>query len=366
MKRVIKYILPLLAIAASCTKPATPGRLPVKLVTDIVSGADKGREVIAAAVNPSSSGEIFIAGSPVTAAQYKDKFVSCDIFENVRGNSWSDGLKDFAGETFSLISDWANAPYEHFSTSQAGSDSLRELAVRYALAALDTRCNVSVYDLDGNARKNSAKIIVLADPWIHEFGLFDVDTLFTLTSCTVPVISPQELLFDEVLGGEHKSFNIGLICDSLYLNKGIYGQIFRSKSKSHDVVGTRFFEGAVSGGAGSLFQFLDAYAEAGNVSPLDAILIDDPNVDMEELRKDLQAARDYSREEYFNYGKFVSPDICVHNSCDLVMRRCYAILRSGSLFTHRIAQPEFKNYTVSPRPWAEDMQFLLIPETDDV
>ena len=48
------------------------------------------------------------------------------------------------------------------------------------------------------------------------------------------------------------------------------------------------------------------------------------------------------------------------------MRRCYSILREGSLFTHRIAQPEYKNYTVSPRPWAEDMQFLLIPETDDV
>lgn len=366
MKRVIKYILPLLFAAVSCTKPATPGRLPVKLVTDIVSGAVKGGEVISEAAEPVAAGEIYIAGSPASASQFKDKFVYCDIFENVRGNFWSDGLRDFAGETFSCISDWANAPYDRLAATAAGTDSLRELAVRYALAALDRKCNVSVYDLDGNARKTPAKILIFTDPWMHEYGLFDVDTLFTLTSCKVPVISPQDLLFDEALAGDRKSFNIGLICDSTYRGKGIYEKIFKSKCKSHDIVGTRFFEGSADGGPGCLFRFLDQYEAAGNVSPLDAILIDDPNVDMEQFRKDLQAARDYSREEYFNYGKYVSPNLCLQNSCELVMRRCYSILRSGSLFTHRIAQPEFKNYTVSPRPWAEDMQFLLIPETDDV
>ena len=366
MPRQMKYLLLLLVLAAACTAPATPGRLPVKLVADIVSGADKSGEIISASATPVSSGEIYIAGAPLSAARFKDKFVSCDIYENVRGNNWSDGLKDFAGETFSCISDWANAPYDRLAMSGTGADSLRELAVRYALAALDCKCNVSIYDLDGNGRKTPAKIIVLTDPWMLEYGKFDIDTLFTLTSCTVPVISPQDLLFDAVLGGEKKCFNIGLICDSTYYNKGIYSQIFRSKAKMHDVVGARFFECAVDGGPGSLYRFLDAYAEAGNVSPLDAILIDSPSVDMEEFRKDLRAARDYSREEYFNYGKFVTDGITVQNSCELVMRRCYSILREGSLFTHRIAQPEYKNYTVSPRPWAEDMQFLLIPETDDV
>jgi hypothetical protein len=366
MRRALKYLLPLLAVAVSCAKPATPGRLPVKLVTDIVSGADKGREVIAAAAVPESSGEIFIAGSPSSAAQFKDKFLECDIYENVRGASWSDELKDFAGETFSCISDWAFSPYGELASSPAGTDSLRELAVRLALASLDKKCNVSVYDLDANAKKNPAKIIVLTDPWMNQYGLFDIDTLFTLTSCKVTVISPQDLLFDEVFGGEKKSFNIGLICDSTYCGKGIYEKIFLAKSKSHDIVGTRFFEASADGGSGCLYRFLDAYEAAGNVAPLDAILIDNPDVDMEAFRKDLQAARDYNREEYFNYGKYISPDLNLQNSCELVMRRCYWILRSGSLFTHRIAQPESKNYTVSPRPWAEDMQFLLIPETDDV
>ncbi len=366
-KGILKYIFPLLLAAVSCTRSAAPAREPVALVRDIVSRASPEGDIIAGAATPRPEGEIYIAGSPVTSTRLLDSFLACDIFENARGNAWSDGLKDFAGEVFCSISDWARSPYDILlDSSPAGSDSLRELAVRYALAALDTKYNMSVYDLSGNGTKQPAKMIVFADPWLLEYGKFDVDTLFALTSCSVPVLSAQDLLFDSVLAGERKCFNIGLICDSTYLGKGIYPAIFKSKCARHDVVGVKFFEGSADGSAGSLYRFLDSYAAAGNSAPLDALLIDNPDMDMALIEKELKAARDFSREEFLHYGNLVSPDLMLENSGTLVMRKCYTLLRQGNLFTHRIAQPAFKPFIASPRPWAEDMQFLLIAEEDNV
>ena len=367
MKRVSTYILPVLAALVSCTRPAETGRQPIPLVSEIVKGTAVESGIVVAAATPQAGSDIYIAGSPDFSRRLRDRFLSCDIFENVRGKSWSDGLKDFAGETFCCISDEAHTPYDTLAcSSPQGPDSLRELAVRYAIAALDGKYNISVYDLDGNGTKLPAKIIVLADPWLYEYGKFDVDTLFSQMSCTVPVISPQDLLFDAAVGAEHKCFNIGLICDSTCVGKGIYQSIYRAKTAQHDVVGTRFFESAPGPGPGSLYRFLDAYAEAGNTAPLDAILVDDPNADIDLLKEELNAARDFSREESLNYSKYVPSGMLLESSQELVMRECYSLLRKGSLFTHRIAQPASKSFSVSPRPWVEDMQFLLIGEEDDV
>ena len=364
MKRTLIACLLLLA-AVSCHRSPAPGREPVKLVKDIVSGADAGANVISASGMPASSGEIYIAGAPESCRLLRDKFVSCDIFENVRGRSWSDGLKDFAGETFSCISDWANTPYGEL-VKTGSADSLRELAVRYALAALDTKYNISVYDLDGNGTKVPAKAIVFPDPWLYEYGKFDVDTLFSITGLGVSVISPQDLMFNAVFGGERKCFNIGLICDSTAVGTGIYPAIFKDKTREHGIMGAKFFEASVSQEPGSLYRFLDAYIASGNDEPLDAIIVDDPRLDKERMEEELQAARDFSREEYMNYGKLISTFLTMQFSSELVMQECYSILRKGSLFTHRIAQPASRSYIVSPRPWVEDMQFLLIREQDDV
>lgn len=367
MKGVFKFILPAVLALASCTRPAETGRQPIPLVGELVRGTVGGGAIIAAAATPKSDGDIYIAGSADFCRTLRDGFLSCDIFENVRGKNWSDGLRDFAGETFCCISDQVNTPYDTLARSSAkGHDPVRELAVRYAIAALDTKYNVSVYDLDGNGTKLPAKIIILSDPWLYEYGKFDVDTLFAQLSCTVPVISPQDLLFDSALGGERKCFNIGLICDSTCLGKGIYPSIFSSKTAQHDVVGARFFEGAPGPGPGSLYRFMDAYLEAGNIAPLDAILIDDPHADFDMLKEELRAIRDFSREESMNYGKYAQDGILLESSRDLVMRQCYSLLRQGRLFTHRIAQPASKSFSVSPRPWVEDMQFLLIGDLDDV
>ena len=202
-------------------------------------------------------------------------------------------------------------------------------------------------------------MLVLADPWLCEYGKFDIDTLFTITGVKIPVVSPQDLMFDAVFAGEHKAFNVGIICDSTYLGTGIYPAIFRSKAAEHGLVGANCFEGY-----GSLYGFLDEYIAAGNTVPIDALLVDDLTLDPEDLAQELAAIRDFSREESMKYGKFVAPSLEITCSGILTMRKCYGILRSSHLFTHKIAQPDSKLYSVKPRPEADDMQFLLIPAND--
>lgn len=355
MRRFLIISIALVMVAA-CRQPVTPARDTIALVKDIAAGTyAQGREVVVAAARPSSSGEIFIAGSPEYSERLVAEFLECDIVYNTRGSAWSDGLKDFAGETFSCICDGTFSPYGSIHSS----DSLRELAVRLAIAALDTKCNVSVYDLDANATKAQAKVLILSDPWLLEYGKFDIDTLFAMTSCRVPVISPQELMLDAVFTGEHKAFNVGIICDSAFVGTGIYPRIFNSGANGHSIVGARCFEGA-----GSLYDFLDSYIAAGHTEPLDAILVDDLSLDQSDLESQLSAIRDFSLEESMLYGKYVSPRLEIINSGLLTMRKCYDILRGKDLFTHKIAMPLSRYYDVQRRPWSEDMQFLLIPRKD--
>ena len=353
MRKYFQISLLALLTVVSCQQQVQHGRTTIPLVYDIANGTDASAKVVMEHGTPTSDGEVFLAGSPMYTSLLAARFLECDMADNVRGRAWSDGLKDFAGETFSCITDVSFAPYASLSS---GPDSLRELAVRYAIAALDTHCNVSVYDLDGNASKASAKMLVLSDPWLYRYGKFDIDTLFTMTGRGIPVVSPQQLMLDAVLAGEKKSFNVGIICDSSYVGKGIYPEIFRAAAAEHNVVGARCTEGS-----GNLYGFLDTYIASGATDPLDAILIDDLSANLEELTAQVAAINSYSREESMKYGRYISRDLRIFNSGDLTMQKCYEILRSHNLFTHKIAQPMSRTYEVYPRPWASDMQFLLIP-----
>ena len=359
MKRNILVLLAFFA-AVSCTVRET-GRDTIGLVKAIAADSDgPEHKLLASFSKVPSSGDIYIVGSPGSCAMISREFLECDVFENARGRLQKDGLKDFAGETFAGMYDEVFTPYEAYA---AASDpgAVRHLAVNYALAALSPTCSMSFYDLDGNKEKNPAKMIVLADPWLLYEGKFDIDTLFTLTGCKVPVVSPTALLMDAAFGGEKKYFNVGILCDSTHIAGGVYRAVFEAAARERDIVGARCFTAANPSEGGAISAFFDAYMEAGNTEPLDVLLIDDWSVDMEAVRNKLDAVRDFNREEYLLYGKLLSPDFTVFCSSELTMTTCYGILRDRSLFTHRIAPPVSAAYQVKLSPEASDKQFLLIP-----
>ncbi|MBO6170347.1 MAG: hypothetical protein J6O51_10330 [Bacteroidales bacterium] len=362
MAKTISVFLATLLLAASCTEQVQSGRETIDYVLSIAGSPDSPEHSLLAGKSKlTPDGDIYIMGSPESCALLGESFKECDRFDNVRARRTPDGLKDFSGETFSLMCDPEYTPYAEFANT-AGSRSMRELMARMAVASLDDKCNVSIYDLEGNAPKRPAKMIILSDPWMLLDGKFDIDTLFALTSCKVPVISPQELLFDAVFGGDKKYFNIGLMCDSLYSGTGVYEELFRQKVAQHGLMEAKYFEAATPQDTlHRLASFLDAYIESGRTEPLDVLLVDDWSVDQKDLLDELALIRDYSKEESMRYGKTVAPDFTVICSSGLTMGTCYLQLRQSSLFTHRIALPELKSYTLRPLPGGSLLQFLMIP-----
>ncbi|MBO4671886.1 MAG: hypothetical protein J5640_08645 [Bacteroidales bacterium] len=352
----------LLLVTVSCLRQEQSGRETIDIVKEIAADSSLPEsKLLSGFTRLPSGGDIAIIGSSVSCVQLGQSFLSCDEYENVRGMKRSDDLMDFAGETFSLMCDTACTPYDEF-LQEKGEKALRESAVRKVLAALSQKCSVSIYDLEGNQEKNPAKMIILADPWLLQYGKFDIDTLFTLTSCKVPVFSPQGLMMDAAFAGERKYFNIGIIGAPSCVGKGIYRSIFDAKAKEHGIVGARFFEASADKASANIIgSFLDSYIQSGRTEPLDAILVDDWDLDMERLEQDLQAVRDFSREESMLYGKLVSPVFLLAGSSSLTMSACYEKLRELSLFTHRIALPELKSYTFSATPAGSETPFLLIP-----
>ena len=350
-----------LAVLPSCRQETKGGRDTIPYVKAVVSDTEGvAYKLLSGMSRVPSSGDIYILGSEAPVKLIGSKYAECDVFENARGREWSDELKDFAGETFSCICDQTFAPYKAFCDS-FGPDCLREAAVRLALSALSPKCSVSIFDLDGNLEKTPAKMIILADPWLVEYGKFDIDTLFTLTSCKVPVISPEDLAFEALLGGGKKYFNIGILGDSLNVGKGLYPAMFSTKTGQYDIVGAHMFEAAAEPGASALAAFLDSYAESGNTVPLDALLVDDWNADVAAMQKELKDIRDFSREESMKYGKYLSADFAIFSVPDITMAACYRMLRERGMFTHRIAQPQVRDFVARPRPDGAEMQFLLIP-----
>ena len=361
MRRLLSVCILLVPLfVLSCRRTAPAGRDTIAFVRQSAAQESPVRKMIIDGAAAGSAGNIYIIGRPEVCSMVSGAFATCDIFENARGQSWSDGLKDFAGEEFDCIADRAYFPYTVFLSS-GDAEALREACVRLSAGSLDTRCNLSVYDLDGNGEKVPAKMIILAEPVFAEYGKFDVDTLFSLCSCKVPVLSPEDLVFDAAFGGEKKYFNLGVLCDSLYSATGLYRSLFDYKVKEHDMVGARFFE-AASCGEGSLTAFLSAYAESGRTEPLDALLVTDWSVSLDDLKAELKLVRDYKREESMLYRKLLADDFVILSAPEATMSACYRILREHSLFTHKIAQPSVREYTAIHRTGGEEEnQFLLIP-----
>lgn len=361
MYKLIGAGLAALLLVAACNRPVQGGRDTIDFVKAIAADSGSPEHVLLSGFHkPANGGDIYLIGTTESCRLLGQAFLECDMFENARGNEWGDGLKDFAGEEFDYIADQAFTPYQEY-LSASGPEKLREAAVRLCISALQPNCNVSIYDLDGNQAKTPAKLIVLADPWTLRYGKYDVDTLFTMTGCNVPVVSPQELMFDRVLGGEKKYFSLGVMCDSTYASKELYHELFDAKVSQHDVVGAKCFEAYVPAERGSLMAFLDCYAEAGGSEPLDALLIDNLTVDKGKLLEELKTIRDFNKEEFMRYGKLVSPDFLIVSSTEATMTECYRIMRGHNLFTHRIARPVSREYTVRPMLEGGEMQYLLIP-----
>ena len=172
----LKY--PLLFFAAlaslfSCVRRVETGYDSIALVDRLVSDSVPSLQRRAALAGK-ASGTIVLVGEPFQCLALSEKMLSDDEFDNVDARPVKDGLPDFSGETIVSILDFTVPSYDSLSVSGSDSLTLREIAVRSALAALDSVVN--------------CKVLVICSPALASEGGEDVVDFYGKIGCDVPVV----------------------------------------------------------------------------------------------------------------------------------------------------------------------------------
>jgi len=110
-----------------------------------------------------------------------EKMMSYDEFDNVDAKLAKDGLPDFSGETIVSLLDFSRPSCDSLSSTATDSLLLREMAVKGALAALDSSM--------------ACKVLIICSPSLAARGADDVADLFDRIGCDVPVISSNDTTF---------------------------------------------------------------------------------------------------------------------------------------------------------------------------
>lgn len=350
---VLRKLMPILVVllAAGCTSAVSTGRQPVALVSSIAADkTDAMHIMLASASGTDRFQDIAVLGSEMSCAAYGDMLSACDIHDNIDGRGLSDSLADFAGETISL--------YRISMDDCPDAQSMRTTSVRLALAALDTACSRTSFDVVRTASKGSCKTIIISSPYLERYGRFDVDTLFALTGCGVELISPISTMLDNAEIGSGSS--IGFLCNAAVASTELYKGLIEDEFARRNIKAETFVY-AVTDTVDVMRSFLDAYAQSGSGKPLDAIITGICAGDVNALKAELDGLISLENEESLTYGGIVSSGFRFVNELDAVASCCFKNLRDRNLFTHNIMKPELKSYSVSSLRKGEEEIFITVP-----
>lgn len=318
------YLIPALLLAAACARQTSTAEPPIALVSAVIADqALPSHSLVKNYAAADSDKSIYIVGDPAGCEALRAGMLEVDRYDNITGRRVPDGLPDFAGEVICTLVDFARWPYQPY-VDEERQDALREVTVLDVLAAMDTLCFVNVYDRSGVASKPLPKLIVMASPFAYRYGKYDVDTLFSALGCRLPVVYPLGSMLDKSVHGRAGA-SVGVIASPDNLRSGAFSSFVAFPSDAQAV--------------DPLLAFLDSCMASGNSRPLEAIIIDDPEVDADMVRQTLGRITNRSNSESLSYGKLIAPGCTVQDFTGTVFDDCYAILRGGNLFTHNIAYP---------------------------
>ena len=318
------YLIPALVLAAACSRTVSTAEPPIALVSAVIADQSlPSHGLVKNYVAADSDKSIYIVGNPDGCEALRAEMMEVDEYDNITGRRVPDGLPDFAGEVICTLVDFAQWPYQPY-VDENRQDALREVTVRDLLAAMDTLCFVNIYDRSGVAVKPLPKVVVMASPFAYEYGKYDIDTLFSALGCNLQVVYPLNSMLKKAVGGKARPA-VGVIASEENINSGVFASFVTFPSDRSAV--------------DPLLAFLDSCMASGNSRPLDAIIIDDPEVDAGMVRQTLKRITNASNQESLSYGKLIAPGCTVQDFVGTVCDECYAILRAGNLFTHNIAYP---------------------------
>jgi hypothetical protein len=333
-----KYIIILLAAAAmlySCRTKTLPPRPTIPLVESIVRDTSGLANLVAMAGASGADGSIAIMGEPSQSFALARLFQGIDAADNIDGRAKRDSLPDFAGERFDVIMDVSNAPYGHFLPN--GLDSLREAAVQGAMFAWDSTCLKYAAGRD-KLRKSRAKILIFSSPLHSAYGLFDVDTLKQLCSGKCFIVTPvQTTLADAVRRG---ASGIAVWASREICSSGAYESAFEQMGGEGNV--TVITPEAALDIRTEFRNLLHQYRATGK--QLDALVLTEYNIDTKLLESEIELIRGAGTEEDLAFSRMLSPDFTIIEPGASLTGAIYRYMRSGNLFTHRIALPQVHWY----------------------
>ncbi len=345
-----KYLLIPLALlaAAACKQVEVAPRPTLPLVYSIAADSTGVGRLVAQSGQRNGKGSIAIIGEPLNVISLARRFQGSDVVDNVDGTPDRDSLPDFAGETFDVIMDARFAPYSRFCSSALllpdslrhyVLDSLREAAVVNAVCAWDSLSWRSAQDSEALLRKQSSKMLIFTSSLQAQWGLFDVDTLQQMCGANCFVLSPVHAMLDEAYAAGARSMAVWTTRD--VHESGAWEAVFAHKGWADSYLSVLVPEPAVDIRT-QLRSLLRQYRESGRV--LDALLLDNYNVDLALLRSELNLIRAEGTEENAAFQSMLSPDFSFWDPASSIIRVTYKTMREHGLFTHRIARPSVHFY----------------------
>lgn len=333
----------------------------VPLVREILEGREyHGRALLDKPQR--SQGNISIIGLENAPVRLAEMFARRDCRDNVDGRAVSDGLLDYAGETFSCIS--ASAPVLKGADSVYVTD-FRTRFVREFLASLDTVSHISQYDVEGLTSKSRAKIVILSDPTLELYGSSDVRALLEGSGCGVNLLCPFELMLDEVFSiasAHSRPVRVGIIANLNRNSSEVYSRLFHEKASRSGLPQSEclLLDSETLTENGLVRELLDESLAEDAIRPLNAIIIDDTGLSADDLRQELSDVISVMNESSITYAKAVSGDFILLDSFSAVSRQCYQVLRDRNLFTHNIERPQIKSYRVARKPDSSNTSDIIL------
>jgi len=333
MKKLIPALAVLLVLA-SCQERKVVVRDTIPYVKQIASDTAETFPLLQSYRSAGTRGSIAVIGEPEAALKLAARFKSVDAVDNIDGKARPDSLPDFAGESFDVVMDLYNAPYLRMAA--VSPDSLREVAVRNAVMAVDSVAYSHAQDPGARLRKTRAKVFVLASSLLTEYGSFDIDTLFKMAGREALVVTPVEAMLEEARRTGCKRVAVWAPEEA----RPAYEAAAKDTGLDVTVVSTTG-NGVLRPAFRDMLRLYRAKQPDG---VLDAVLLDSFSVDLEELLDEQEHIHRQITEEDMAFDRTLSPRFRFIEPAPALTDACYRLLRERNLFTHDIAYPSVRFY----------------------
>lgn len=357
----VLLLLPFFALCLSCNEHQVESDDVLPYVYELLHDRDSREySILDASTEPAPGADICFLGRSEDAYIFAARLLEYDVHDNVDGSPESDELKDFAGETLSIIDNVLPAAEAYDSLTV---ESLRISSIKTILAAMDTLTYVSPYDTYGIGKKNSTKVFILG---AVEHGLWvekDARKLFEMAGSSVKLISTINLTLDKLFADKAgKDVRVAVVCRSDNAAPELYKQLFMSKAESLGLKNSSCYI-VPSHSDSLLYRVLQTYQQTEQNYPLDAVLVDDYSLDIEALKLQHAEMLSIMNESSLTFGRMLAPDFDIYDCFEVTVEALYDILRQNNLFTHNITQPQTLHLSAVSRADESGDSVILIPVT---